>query len=43
MFSQSLYECKVEWGRRGAREAAERGDIVIIVDVLSFSSTIVAA
>ncbi|WP_102261480.1 2-phosphosulfolactate phosphatase [Mesobacillus jeotgali] len=43
MFSQSLYECKVEWGRRGAREAAERGDIVIIVDVLSFSSTIVSA
>ncbi|MBT2637668.1 2-phosphosulfolactate phosphatase [Bacillus sp. ISL-39] len=43
MFSQSPYECKLEWGRRGAREAAERGDIVIIVDVLSFSSTIVAA
>jgi 2-phosphosulfolactate phosphatase len=43
MFSQSPYECKLEWGRRGARDAAERGDIVIIVDVLSFSSTIVAA
>lgn len=43
MFSQSSYECKVEWGRRGAREAADRGDIIIIVDVLSFSSTVVAA
>lgn len=43
MFDQSPYECRVEWGQRGAREAAERGDITIIVDVLSFSSTIVTA
>jgi 2-phosphosulfolactate phosphatase len=43
MFSQSPYVCRVEWGRRGAREAAERGDIIIIVDVLSFSSTVVSA
>ncbi|MED1205311.1 2-phosphosulfolactate phosphatase [Heyndrickxia acidicola] len=43
MFSQSPYACRVEWGKRGAREAAERGDIMIIVDVLSFSSTVVSA
>lgn len=43
MFSQAPFKGKMEWGRRGAREAAERGDIVIIVDVLSFSSAIVAA
>jgi 2-phosphosulfolactate phosphatase len=43
MFSQDPFKVKMEWGRRGAREAAERGDIVIIVDVLSFSSTVVAA
>ncbi|MFP7299227.1 2-phosphosulfolactate phosphatase [Neobacillus niacini] len=43
MFDQSPYTCRVEWGRRGAREAAERGDIIIIVDVLSFSSTVVSA
>ncbi|MFB3162080.1 2-phosphosulfolactate phosphatase [Neobacillus sp. 179-J 1A1 HS] len=43
MFSQSPYVCRMEWGRRGAREAAERGDIIIIVDILSFSSTVVSA
>ncbi|WP_096440090.1 2-phosphosulfolactate phosphatase [Alteribacter populi] len=32
-----------EWGKRGTREAAGRGDITIIVDVLSFSSTVVSA
>ncbi|CAH1195884.1 putative 2-phosphosulfolactate phosphatase [Paenibacillus auburnensis] len=42
-FDQSPYEVKLDWGRRGARAAAERGDIVIIVDVLSFSSTVVTA
>jgi 2-phosphosulfolactate phosphatase len=42
-FDQSGYSVKVEWGQRGAREAAARGDIIIIVDVLSFSSTTVAA
>ncbi|MDQ0270432.1 2-phosphosulfolactate phosphatase [Cytobacillus purgationiresistens] len=43
MFEQSPYEVRVEWGRRGARDAASRGDIVIIVDVLSFSSTVISA
>lgn len=43
MFDQSPYGCRLEWGQRGAREAAERGDITIILDVLSFSSTVTAA
>ncbi|WP_053367505.1 2-phosphosulfolactate phosphatase [Bacillus sp. FJAT-27245] len=43
MFDQEPYPVRVEWGRRGAREAAGRGDIVIIVDVLSFSSTVATA
>jgi len=42
-FDQSPYGCRVEWGVRGAREAAVRGDIVIVVDVFSFSSTVTAA
>ncbi|PLR71011.1 2-phosphosulfolactate phosphatase [Bacillus sp. UMB0728] len=43
LFDQSPYQCRVEWGKRGAREAAARGDIVIIVDVLLFSSAVVSA
>jgi 2-phosphosulfolactate phosphatase len=43
MFDQSPYKCRVEWGGRDAREAALRGDITIIVDVLSFSSTVTTA
>ncbi|WP_438492267.1 2-phosphosulfolactate phosphatase [Paenibacillus sp. IHBB 3054] len=42
-YDQTPYKVKVEWGQRGARAASERGDIVIIVDVLSFSSTVVTA
>ncbi|GGJ23310.1 2-phosphosulfolactate phosphatase [Paenibacillus hunanensis] len=42
-FDQMPFDIKLEWGQRGARAAAERGDIVIIIDVLSFSSTVVTA
>ncbi len=42
-YDQVPYDIKVEWGPKGARKAAERGEIVIIVDVLSFSSTVVTA
>lgn len=34
------YKCHLDWGPIGARRAARRGDIVVIVDVLSFSTAI---
>ena len=33
----------LSWGRRGARDATERGDLVVIVDVLRFSSAATTA
>lgn len=38
-FAQAGYRVRLDWGRRGAREAAERGDILVIVDTLRFSTT----
>ncbi|WP_082820608.1 2-phosphosulfolactate phosphatase [Fictibacillus phosphorivorans] len=43
VYDQSPYEIKMEWGIKGAVEAAKRKDIIIIVDVLSFSSTVTTA
>ncbi|GIV97807.1 MAG: hypothetical protein KatS3mg057_2464 [Herpetosiphonaceae bacterium] len=42
-FSQASYRCRLDWGRGGARRAAERGDILVVVDTLSFSSATVTA
>src|SRR5947209_13417811 len=35
--------CRHDWGRLGTRAAAERGDIVVIVDTLRFSTAVAAA
>ncbi|MCP4684058.1 MAG: 2-phosphosulfolactate phosphatase [bacterium] len=43
MFSQHPYRCRFDWGPEGARRAADRGDIVVIVDTLSFSTTVATA
>jgi 2-phosphosulfolactate phosphatase len=40
---QEGYRCRHEWGRAGARLGAERGDIVVIVDTLRFSTAAAAA
>lgn len=37
------YRCRLEWGKSGALAAADRGDIIVIVDVLSFSTSVTVA
>jgi 2-phosphosulfolactate phosphatase len=42
-FLQHGYRCRFDWGRDGTRRAAMRGDILVVVDVLSFASAVVTA
>ncbi|GCE21550.1 hypothetical protein [Dictyobacter kobayashii] len=43
IFTQHPYRCRLDWGRPGTQQAAERGDILIIVDTLSFSTAVATA
>ena len=43
VFSQAPHVLRLEWGWRGCQAAAARGDIVIVVDVLRFSTTCAVA
>jgi 2-phosphosulfolactate phosphatase len=43
IFSQSPHTLKLDWGWRGCAAAAARGEIVVIVDVLRFSTVCAAA
>jgi len=43
IFNQAPFQCRMDWGERGVIEASNRGDIIIVVDVLSFSSAITNA
>lgn len=38
-FAQKSYHCRLDWGQRGALAAAARGDVLVVVDVLRFSTT----
>ncbi len=37
--SQAPFACKLDWGVAGTERAALRGDIIVLVDTLSFSTT----
>jgi 2-phosphosulfolactate phosphatase len=39
MYSQFPYRCKFDWGIAGTMRAATRGDLIVLVDTLSFSTT----
>jgi 2-phosphosulfolactate phosphatase len=43
VYSQEPFECRLQWGPEGARLAAQEGHIVVIVDVLVFSTSTIAA
>lgn len=34
---------RLAWGRRGTRDAAARGDVLVVVDVLRFTSMVATA
>jgi hypothetical protein len=42
-FNQHPHRCRLDWGRHGVRGAAARGDVIVIVDVLRFSSCVAVA
>jgi 2-phosphosulfolactate phosphatase len=42
-FGQGPFRCRLGWGRRGAAAAAARGDVVVVVDTLSFSTAVATA
>jgi len=42
-FSQEAYRVRLEWGRAGVRRAAGRGDIIVVVDVLRFTTAVATA
>ena len=42
-FGQQAWRCRLEWGRRGAAAAAARGDVLVVVDTLTFSTVVATA
>lgn len=43
IYDQHPHRVRLEWGRRGVREAAERRDVIVVVDTLSFTSAVTTA
>ncbi|MDK2407620.1 hypothetical protein QHH11_00605 [Aphanizomenon sp. PH219] len=39
-YNQSNFEIRCEWGKKGVEQLAIISDVVIIVDILSFSTCI---
>jgi len=42
VFGQAGYDLRFDWGRKAVRDAVGRGDVIVIVDVLSFSTAVAA-
>jgi 2-phosphosulfolactate phosphatase len=42
-FGQQSWRCRLEWGRRGAAAATARGDVLVVVDTLTFSTAVITA
>ena len=40
IFDQSLFDIRLEWGAKGIEQLAPVSGVVIIVDVLSFSTAV---
>ena len=40
IFDQSKFELRCEWGFQGLAQLASISDVVIIVDILSFSTSV---
>ncbi|GER88816.1 hypothetical protein KDW_29780 [Dictyobacter vulcani] len=40
---KTSYRCSLAWGRHGVLQATQRGDIVVVVDILSFSTATAVA
>jgi 2-phosphosulfolactate phosphatase len=41
--SQEPYRCKLDWGVIGTQRTAQRGEVIVLVDTLSFSTTVAHA
>jgi len=40
VFGQAQYQVRFDWGIRGADAVAGEADVIVVVDVLSFSTTV---